>query len=195
MTPSALKQHSENDRKVIATLGAALAGTGPPLIITSGTGLVQSKAGQPVTETDNHATSAVFARAAAEEAAEALAAQGGNVMVMRLPQVHDKRRQGRIRWHIQIAPRFHPGARWDPAMRSSQSPSGARSAGVSAVRTGSAARKVTAAAAGPRDGGGAQLGGDHVGDGVRVLDQGSGRQCRVGNCSATPIKRGARGRW
>jgi nucleoside-diphosphate-sugar epimerase len=101
--PSALKQHSENDRKVIAALGAALAGTGRPLIITSGTGLVQSKTGQPVTETDNHATSAVFARAASEEAAEALVAQGGNVMVMRLPQVHDTRRQGRIRWHIQIA--------------------------------------------------------------------------------------------
>ena len=101
--PSSLKQHSENDRKVIATLGAALAGTGRPLIITSGTGLVQSKAGQPVTETDDHATSAVFARAASEEAADALIDQGGNVMVMRLPQVHDTRRQGRIRWHIQIA--------------------------------------------------------------------------------------------
>jgi nucleoside-diphosphate-sugar epimerase len=98
-----LKQHSENDRKVIATLGAALAGTDRPLIITSGTGLVQSVAGQPVRETDAHATSAVFPRAASEEAADALIDQGGNVMVMRLPQVHDTRRQGRIRWHIQIA--------------------------------------------------------------------------------------------
>src|SRR5580704_15120412 len=44
----------------------------------------------------------------------------------------------------QWPPRLHPGARWDPAMRSSQSPSRARSAGVSAVRSGSAARKVTA---------------------------------------------------
>jgi nucleoside-diphosphate-sugar epimerase len=98
-----LKQHSENDRKVIATLGAALAGTGRPLIITSGTGLVQSVTGQPARETDDHATSAVFPRAASEEAADALTGQGGNVMVMRLPQVHDTRRQGRIRWHIQIA--------------------------------------------------------------------------------------------
>ncbi len=98
-----LMQHSENDRKVIATLGAALAGTGRPLIVTSGTGLVQSKTAQPVTETDDHATSAVFPRAASEEAADALIDQGGNVMVMRLPQVHDTRRQGRIRWHIQIA--------------------------------------------------------------------------------------------
>jgi nucleoside-diphosphate-sugar epimerase len=100
---SGLKQHSENDRKVIATLGAALAGTDRPLIITSGTGLVQSVTGQPVRETDDHATSAVFPRAASEEAADALIDQGGNVMVMRLPQVHDTRRQGRIRWHIEIA--------------------------------------------------------------------------------------------
>ncbi|HEY0936524.1 MAG TPA: NAD-dependent epimerase/dehydratase family protein [Trebonia sp.] len=44
------KQHSENDRKVIAALGAALAGLGRPLVITSGTGLVQSAAGQPARE-------------------------------------------------------------------------------------------------------------------------------------------------
>jgi hypothetical protein len=75
---------SENDRKVIATLGEAVAGTGRPLIITSGTGLVQSKAGQPVMETDNHPTSAVIPRAASEEAADALVGKGGNVMVMRL---------------------------------------------------------------------------------------------------------------
>jgi nucleoside-diphosphate-sugar epimerase len=100
---SELKQHSENDRKVIATLGTALAGTDRPLVVTSGTGLVQSATGQPVRETDPHATSAVFPRAATEEAADALIEQGGNVMVMRLPQVHDTRRQGRLRWHIQIA--------------------------------------------------------------------------------------------
>jgi nucleoside-diphosphate-sugar epimerase len=98
-----LKQHSENDRKVIATLGAALAGPDRPLIITSGTGLVQSATGRPARETDQHAPSATFPRAASEEAADALIEQGGNVMVMRLPQVHDTRRQGRIRWHIQIA--------------------------------------------------------------------------------------------
>ena len=85
------KRHSENDRKVIAALGAALAGTGRPLIVTSGTGLVQPMAGQPARETDDHATSAVFPRAASEEAADALIGQGGNVMVMRLPQVHDTR--------------------------------------------------------------------------------------------------------
>jgi nucleoside-diphosphate-sugar epimerase len=101
--PADSKQHSENDRKVITTLGATLAGTGRPLIITSGTGLVRPVTGQPARETDDHATAAEFARAASEEAADALIDQGGDVMVMRLPQVHDTRRQGRIRWHIQIA--------------------------------------------------------------------------------------------
>jgi len=44
-----------------------------------------------------------FPRAATEEAADALIAKGGCVMVMRLPQVHDTRRQGRITWHIETA--------------------------------------------------------------------------------------------
>jgi nucleoside-diphosphate-sugar epimerase len=101
--PSGQKQHSEDDRQVIAALGAALAGTDRPLIVTSGTGLVQSASGQPVRETDPPAPSATVPRAASEEAAGALIESGGNVMVMRLPQVHDTRRQGRLRWHIQIA--------------------------------------------------------------------------------------------
>jgi nucleoside-diphosphate-sugar epimerase len=102
---SNLKQNSEDDRKVIETLGEVLAGSDRPLLITSGTGLVRSKTGGPAIETDDHVTSAEFPRAASEEAADALIAKGGRVMVMRLPQVHDTRRQGRITWHIQTARR------------------------------------------------------------------------------------------
>jgi nucleoside-diphosphate-sugar epimerase len=98
-----LRRESENDRKVIATLGAALAGASGPLIVTSATGLVRAADGEPATETDPHVPSSAFARAASEEAAEALLEQGRNVVVMRLPQVHDTRRQGRIRRHIQLA--------------------------------------------------------------------------------------------
>jgi nucleoside-diphosphate-sugar epimerase len=101
--PTGLKEHSENDRKVIATLGEALADPDKPMIVTSGTGLVVSSSGKPVVESDPHATSAVVPRAASEEAAEELVAQGRNVMVIRLPQVHDTRRQGRISWQIQVA--------------------------------------------------------------------------------------------
>ncbi len=98
-----LKEHSESDRKVIETLGAALTGSDRPLVITSGTGLVRSRDGGPATETDDHATCADTPRAATEEAADALIAKGGRVMVMRLPQTHDARHQGRIALHIRLA--------------------------------------------------------------------------------------------
>ena len=100
---SNLKQNSEDDRNVIETLGEVLAGADRPLVITSGTGLARSKNGAPALETDDHVSSAEFPRAASEEAADALIAKGGRVMVMRLPQVHDTRRQGRITQHIQLA--------------------------------------------------------------------------------------------
>ena len=100
---SNLKQNSEDDRKVVETLGEVLAGSDRPLIITSGTGLVRSKTGGPVVETDNHVSAAEFPRAATEEAADALIARGGRVMVMRLPQMHDTRHHRRITQHIQLA--------------------------------------------------------------------------------------------
>jgi len=95
------KQAGEDDRKVIETLGEVLAGR--PLIVTSGTGLVRSKTDGPVVETDGHPPSSELPRAATEEAAEALMAKGRRVMLMRLPQVHDTRRQGRITQHIMLA--------------------------------------------------------------------------------------------
>jgi nucleoside-diphosphate-sugar epimerase len=49
---SNLKQNSEDDRKVIETLGQALAGSDRPLVIASGTGLARSKTGGPAVETD-----------------------------------------------------------------------------------------------------------------------------------------------
>lgn len=101
--PAAQKQHSEEDRQVIAVLGSALATSSGPLIVTSGTGLVLSENGRAVTETDPPAPSSVFARAASEEAADALIGEGRNVIVIRLPQVHDTQRQGRLRWHVEIA--------------------------------------------------------------------------------------------
>ena len=100
---SNLKQHSEEDRKVIETLGEVLTGSDRPLVIASGTGLAQSKTGGAVVETDGHLTSAEFPRGATEDAADALIAKGGRVMVMRQPQVHDTRRFGRVTAHIQLA--------------------------------------------------------------------------------------------
>lgn len=78
---SKFKENCENDRRVIEALGAALAGTDKPLLVTSGTGLVA--AGRVATEDDTPATP--LPRVASEEAAAAVAARGVHVIVMRLP--------------------------------------------------------------------------------------------------------------
>lgn len=98
-----LKQNSEDDRKLIEAIGEVLAGSDRPFVVTSGTGLARSKTGGPSVETDDYVTSDEFPRAATEEAADAIIAKGGRVMVMRLPQVHDTRRFGRITHHIELA--------------------------------------------------------------------------------------------
>ena len=96
-----MKAHSEQDRKVIETLGEAVSGR--PFIVTSGTGLIGSKSGSVATEADDPVPSSRVPRAATEEAACAVMEKGGHVMLMRLPQVHDTHRQGRISLHILLA--------------------------------------------------------------------------------------------
>jgi nucleoside-diphosphate-sugar epimerase len=86
----------EDDRHVIKALGAVLAGSDRPLIITSGTGIANTAPGQPANEDNATVGSNVHPRAASEEAAVAAAAEGVNVSVVRLPQVHDTERQGLI---------------------------------------------------------------------------------------------------
>jgi nucleoside-diphosphate-sugar epimerase len=93
----------EDDRRVIATLGAALDGSDRPLIVTSGTGMVRGISGQASTEDDAVESAKVAPRAASEEAAAEVAARGGNVSTMRLPQVHDTARQGLVTYAIAVA--------------------------------------------------------------------------------------------
>ena len=88
-------ENCEDDRRVITALGAALAGSERPLIVTSGTGMARGM-GRPSRENDPPASSAVTPRAATEEAAAAAGEAGANVGVVRLPQVHDTRRQGLV---------------------------------------------------------------------------------------------------
>jgi len=85
----------EDDRRVIKALGSVLAGSGRPLIVTSGTPIANTVPGQPAKEDNPTVGSDVHPRAASEEAASA-AADGVNVSVVRLPQVHDPVRQGLI---------------------------------------------------------------------------------------------------
>jgi nucleoside-diphosphate-sugar epimerase len=88
--------NSETDRRVIETLGSVLAGSDRPLVVTSGTVIGRVPPGQPSTEDAPAVSAKEFPRAASEEAARAVAADGVNVSVMRLPQVHDPERQGLI---------------------------------------------------------------------------------------------------
>ncbi|MEP9352811.1 SDR family oxidoreductase [Xanthobacter sp. KR7-65] len=90
----------EDDRRIIATLGAALADTGRPLIVTTGAMIAHAAPGVPARESDPPLPSAVHPRAATDEAAAALVARGGNVSVVRLPQVHDTARQGLVSYAI-----------------------------------------------------------------------------------------------
>ncbi|GGF42123.1 NAD-dependent dehydratase [Aliidongia dinghuensis] len=93
-------QNCEDDRSVIQALGSVLAGSNRPLIVTSGTGLANTVPGEPAKEDNAIIGCDVHPRAASEEAAASVAAQGVNVSVVRLPQVHDPVTQGLVTWAI-----------------------------------------------------------------------------------------------
>jgi nucleoside-diphosphate-sugar epimerase len=96
-------ENCEADRRVIEALGSVLAGSDRPLIITSGTAMAKVERGAPATETDAPAPSKTVPRAASEEAAAAVAARGGRVMVVRLAQIHDTTKQGMVSPAIELA--------------------------------------------------------------------------------------------
>ena len=95
-------QNCENDRRAIEAMGEALAGSDRPLVITSGVGLGSAGHGALAVESvfnPEHPNP----RKASEIAANAVMDRGGNVSVVRLPQVHDTRKQGLITYAVEIA--------------------------------------------------------------------------------------------
>ncbi len=98
---SKFQQNCEDDRRVVQALGAMLKGSNRVLLITSGTGIVNAAPGQMATEHGEASVS--IPRAASEEAARALAADGVNVAIVRLPQVHDTGKQGLVTYAIQVS--------------------------------------------------------------------------------------------
>ena len=99
---SRFKEVCEIDRRAIEALGSALAGSDRPLIITSGTGMGSPGPGQLAIE-DNFNASHPNPRTASELAGASLREKGVNVLVVRLPQVHDPFKQGLVTYLIALA--------------------------------------------------------------------------------------------
>ncbi len=93
----------EADRRAIEAMGATLAGSDRPLIVTAGTAMLTP--GRHGTEDDAPIpSSAGVPRSASEEAAASVAARGVRVSIVRLPpSVHDRERLGLVSRLIALA--------------------------------------------------------------------------------------------
>ncbi len=93
----------EADRRAIEALGSVLVGSDRPLIVTSGTAVVFTP-GRLATEDDPPTpSSAGIPRSASEEATDSMVSQGVRALAVRLPQVHDRFKQGLVSPLIDVA--------------------------------------------------------------------------------------------
>jgi len=99
---SKFAENCEIDRLAIEAMGGVLAGSARPLIVTGGTGGLSATPGQLVTEDNVPPVYSPFPRVS-EQAALAMLSSGVSSAVMRLPQVHDTRKQGLVTYAIAIA--------------------------------------------------------------------------------------------
>jgi len=98
---SQFQKNAEDDRKAIEAMGEVLVGSGRPFVVTSGTAMAASVNGKPSTEESPIAT--WNPRGASEAAVKQLTARGVNTSVVRLPQVHDTRKQGLVPYLLAVS--------------------------------------------------------------------------------------------
>ena len=98
---SKFAQNGEDERKAIEALGSVLE-SGKLLVVTSGIGIMRGGPGHVRTESDPPADSASIPRQP-ENTARAAAERGVRVAIVRLPQVHDTRKQGLVVMLTQLA--------------------------------------------------------------------------------------------
>src|ERR1700730_18409959 len=99
---SKFAENCEEDRRAIETLGSMLAGSERPLIVTSVLALVGSGRSS-ATEDDEPVPPAPSYPRASEVTAVSFASRGVRASVVRLPQVHDRVKQGLITYMIATA--------------------------------------------------------------------------------------------
>ncbi|THF67923.1 SDR family oxidoreductase [Deinococcus sp. Arct2-2] len=93
-------QHSETDRRAIQVLGEVLEGTGRPLIITSGLPITPNR---PTTEDDALPDAPGRTPRVSEQTALSMVERGVRAVVVRMPQVHDRDKQGLATFMIALA--------------------------------------------------------------------------------------------
>jgi nucleoside-diphosphate-sugar epimerase len=98
---SKFAQNAADEIEAIAALGSVLEPR-KLLVVTSGIGITSGPPGQLRKETDPPTEATTMPRRP-EQAARAVAAKGVHVAIVRLPQVHDTRKQGLVTMLIQIA--------------------------------------------------------------------------------------------
>jgi nucleoside-diphosphate-sugar epimerase len=94
-------KNCDDDLKAIVAMGEVLLGSKRPLVVTSGTAIANSSDGKPATE--DGPTASWNPRAASEAATKDLATRGVNTSVVRLPQVHNTRKQGLVTYLLAVA--------------------------------------------------------------------------------------------
>src|SRR5579883_3364635 len=95
-------ENCQKDKRNIEAMGEALAGSARPLVITSGVGMGSPGPGELAREDVFDATHPNPRKISEETGAALAAARGVNVSYVRLPQVHDSRKQGLITPLIEI---------------------------------------------------------------------------------------------
>jgi nucleoside-diphosphate-sugar epimerase len=98
---SQMQKNCEIDRNAIGAIGEVLLGSNRPFLITSATAIANGVNGKPAAE--DASTASWNPRAAAEAATLELAERGVKSSVVRLPQVHDTRKQGLVTYALAVA--------------------------------------------------------------------------------------------
>ncbi|RYF98087.1 MAG: SDR family oxidoreductase [Caulobacteraceae bacterium] len=97
---SKFAENSETDRRAIEAMGEVLAGSARPLIVTAG---LHPTTGRATTEDDELPAGPGLTPRVSEQTALALVERSVHASVMRIPQVHDRDKQGLVTYLIQVA--------------------------------------------------------------------------------------------